>query len=111
MIVDADGTILARRGPEEGEGFACAEVRVGAAEPTQPIPMGFWSQPMAGLLVATWHYQKRHGQLSYRIRHALGAFPWQPVQNTNLPNHNPTLLDPPQHDAPTAEAVAEAVAG
>jgi predicted amidohydrolase len=111
MIVDSDGTILARRGPEEGEGFVCAEVTIGAAKPSQPIPMGFWSQPMAGLLVATWHYQKRHGQLSYRIRHALGGFPWQPVQNTDLPNHNPALVDPTQDGAAPAEAIAEVVAG
>jgi predicted amidohydrolase len=110
MIVDGDGTVLARRGPEEGEGFICADVTIGAVAPSQPIPMGFWSQPMAGLLVATWHQQKRHGQLSYRIRHALGGFPWQPVENTDLPNYNPALVPDAVESAPPAEVVAEAEA-
>jgi len=117
MIVDGDGTILARRGPEEGEGFICADVTVGTVAPSQPIPMGFWSQPMAGLLVATWHQQKRHGQLSYRVRHALGAFPWQPVPNTDLPNFNPaavseetTVVEPAQADAREVDAPEEVLA-
>lgn len=111
MIVDAGGVILARRGPGEGEGFICADVAVGAGAPSQPVPMGFWTQPMAGLLQATWHYQKRHGQLSYRLRHAVAGFPWQPAQNTDLPNHNPAVLPDAADQAPPAEAVAEAAAG
>lgn len=112
MIVDADGTVLARRGPEEGEGSICADVTVGTVAPTQPIPMGFWSQPMAGLLIASWHYQKRHGQLSYRIRHALGGFPWQPVENTDLPDYNPPVVfDTAAEDAAPADPVVEAVPG
>jgi predicted amidohydrolase len=111
MIVDAHGAILARRSAAEGEGVICADVAVGAVAPSEPVPIGFWSQPMAALLQATWHYQKRHGQLSYGIRHALGGFPWQPVENHDLPDYNPAVAPQAQQDAPAPEAAAEALIG
>jgi hypothetical protein len=95
MIVDAAGTILAHLGPEDYDAIACAEVEIGRREPSQPIPIGFWTQPMAGIVKFLWSYQKLHGRAAYAVRHALGGFPWQDYPPTDLPNHNPSA-------APTA---------
>ncbi|HEX9831610.1 MAG TPA: nitrilase-related carbon-nitrogen hydrolase, partial [Mycobacterium sp.] len=89
QIVDASGTILARLGPEDYNAIACAEVEIGPQEPIHPIPVGFWTQPAAGIVQALWHYQKLHGRISYKVRHALGGFPWQHDPPTDLPNYNP----------------------
>jgi predicted amidohydrolase len=110
QIVDASGTILARLGPEDYNAIACAEVEIGPQEPIHPIPVGFWTQPAAGIVQALWHYQKLHGRISYKVRHALGGFPWQHNPPTDLPNYNPAgapsqlALD----DLP-AESIEEAI--
>jgi hypothetical protein len=88
QIVDASGTILARLGPEDYNAIACAEVEIGPKEPILPIPVGFWAQPLAGTVQGIWHYQKLHGRISYKARHALGGFPWQHNPPTDLPNYN-----------------------
>lgn len=89
MVVDAEGTVLARLGPDDYDAIACAEVEIGRAEPIQPVPTGFWTQPMAGLVKAIWSYQKVHGRAEYAARYALGGFPWQHDEPTDLPNYNP----------------------
>jgi len=76
-------------GPEDYNAIACAEVEVGPQEPIHPIPIGFWTQPAAGIVQGLWHYQKLHGRISYKVRHALGGFPWQHNPPTDLPNYNP----------------------
>jgi predicted amidohydrolase len=89
MIVDAGGSVLARLGPEDYDAIACAEVEIGRREPVQPVPIGFWTQPMAGIVKFLWSYQKLHGRAAYSIRHALGGFPWQHNPPVDLPNYNP----------------------
>jgi hypothetical protein len=69
---------------------------------------------MAGIVQGIWHYQKLHGRISYKVRHALGGFPWQQGVPTDLPNYNPAsapseltlgdLADQPVEDAMTANA-------
>jgi hypothetical protein len=114
QIVDASGTILARLGPEDYNAIACAEVEIGPQEAIQPIPIGFWAQPAVGIVQGIWHYQKLHGRISYKIRHALGGFPWQQGVPTDLPNYNPAgassnptlngLTDEPVDETITANA-------
>lgn len=89
MVVDATGTVLARLGPEDYDAIACAEVEIGRQEPITQIPIGFWTQPMAGIVQALWYYQNPHGRVSYALRHALGRFPWQTDPPTDLPNYIP----------------------
>jgi len=109
MIVDAAGTIQARLGPEDYDAIACAEVEIGSREPIQPVPMGFWTQPMAGIVKGIWSYQKLHGRVTYSARHALGGFPWQHNPPTDLPNYNPPgASSVPMSAAPSDEPVEEA---
>jgi predicted amidohydrolase len=94
QIVDASGTIQAYLGPDDINAIACAEVEIGPQEPLYPIPTGFWTQPASGIVQALWHYQKLHGRISYKARHALGGFPWQHGVPTDLPNYNPADAAP-----------------
>jgi hypothetical protein len=81
--------VLARLGPGDYDAIACAEVEIGLRDPVQPVPIGFWTQPMAGIVKFLWSYQKLHGRAAYTVRHALGGFPWQDNPPTDLPNYNP----------------------
>jgi len=110
QIVDASGTIQAHLGPEDINAIACAEVEIGPQKPIQPIPIGFWAQPAAGIVQGIWHYQKLHGRISYKVRHALGGFPWQHNPPTDLPNYNPAggfsgFMSPDLADEPVEETM------
>jgi len=98
QIVDASGNVLVRLGPDDRNAIGFARVEIGAKEPIQPIPNGFWTQPMAGIVKAIWYYQNAHGRAAYALRHARHGFPWQDQRSRNLPNYIP---------APTLEIAAE----
>ena len=66
MIVDADGSVLAHRSREEGEGRAIADVRVGGIEPSEDPPDRFWIPELPLLIRFAWAYQNLHGRLYYR---------------------------------------------
>ena len=59
-ILDAQGTVLASRSSEEGEGLVVAEVTFGAVETTTVIPDRFWLRSRGLLPAFSWHF---HGVL------------------------------------------------
>jgi predicted amidohydrolase len=68
VVVDADGTVLARRDAAEGEGVVVADVRPRRVEPLA-APDRFWLHRRGALPAAVWSYQRAHGRRWYR-RHA-----------------------------------------
>jgi predicted amidohydrolase len=77
QIVAADGTLLARRTYEEGEGIAMAAVTLGAQPATDPLPERFWIPDLPGWARAVWKYQNAHGAREYQRVKRHGAFNWQ----------------------------------
>lgn len=66
QIVDADGTILARRSYEEGPGLVTANITLGRQEPSEPVPKGFWIPNMGTMYRLNWHHQNLCGKRAYR---------------------------------------------
>ena len=65
-IVDADGKLIAHRGPEEGEGIVCAEIFPQAKSNADKIPDRYWLRGKGFLPAIAWHYQKWLGRRWYR---------------------------------------------
>lgn len=66
QIVDARGTILARMGRSDGEGFIIAEVDLNDKQaPAEPIPDGFWIPDIPFPIRFAWWYQNLHGRWYY----------------------------------------------
>lgn len=77
QIVAADGTVLARRLYEEGEGVILARVTLGASQPVEPLPERFWIPELPAWTRAMWTYQNSHGAREYRRVKAARGFNWQ----------------------------------
>ncbi|MEX2195713.1 MAG: carbon-nitrogen hydrolase family protein [Thermoleophilaceae bacterium] len=69
-IVAGDGTVLAERSVDEGEGIVVADVELGAVEPSLPVPGGFWLHRRGPMAAFAWNYQRAHGRRAYRRRAA-----------------------------------------
>ena len=65
VIADAGGRVLARRDRREGPGFAIADVAIGRAAPTDPIPDTFWLHRRGIAGAITWNVQRLHGRRWY----------------------------------------------
>jgi hypothetical protein len=87
QVVERDGTILARLGYDDGEGYVAASVGLGSATPLDPIPSGFWMAPHPASMGLVWQLQNRFGRLSYAANKRRGRFPWQAQPATDLPNY------------------------
>jgi predicted amidohydrolase len=74
IVCDAEGRILAHRGPAEGPGIAIADVEPGRVPPADEVPDRFWLHRRDPLAAFVWAYQKAHGRRWYR-RHAFGRPP------------------------------------
>lgn len=91
QIVERDGTILARLNYEDGEGYVAAEVALAKPEPLDPIPTGFWHQPMSSVVQLVWYYTNLHGRLMYPLNKRRSAWSRKPA--SDLPNHVPADLE------------------
>ncbi len=89
QICDRDGTILARLSLEDGEGHVSADVRVGPAQPLDPVGDRYWIPKMSLLTHAAWLGMNTHGAVKYKVRHARKAFPWQQWPAGDLPDEIP----------------------
>jgi predicted amidohydrolase len=89
QVCERDGTVLARLALEDGEGHVCADVELAAATPLDAIPASYWIPHMTLTTHVAWHAMNAHGALSYRVRHARGAFPWQQWPAGDLPDETP----------------------
>ena len=99
QICDRDGAILARLSLEDGEGHVAADVELAAPEPLDAVEDRFWIPRMTLSTRLAWHTMNAHGALSYRARHARGAFTWQAWPAGDLPDEIPA---PGAGDAPAA---------
>lgn len=77
QICDQEGMILARLSLQDGEGFIAASIDLNAPKPLDEIQPRYWIPNMTPTSIAAWHLGNIHGDISYRVRHALKAFPWQ----------------------------------
>jgi predicted amidohydrolase len=68
LVAAADGSLLALRRPEEGSGFAVADVELGRVAPSEPIPDRYWLHRRGPLPALAWHTQRLHGRRWYRRR-------------------------------------------
>jgi hypothetical protein len=66
QIVDAHGTILARRTYSEGAGVITAEITLGTTTPDDEIPNRFWIPDLDPLYRAIWHHRNLAGRTAYR---------------------------------------------
>ncbi|MEV6102780.1 carbon-nitrogen hydrolase family protein [Nocardia sp. NPDC051981] len=66
LITTADGTVIAERRKEDGEGIVLGEITPGAQHPASTTPTGFWLHRRGALPSAAWHYQRWHGRRFYR---------------------------------------------
>ncbi|ULN51199.1 carbon-nitrogen hydrolase family protein [Mycolicibacillus parakoreensis] len=69
VVAAADGTVLARRGPDRGPGFALATITVARVPPPRRAPRGFWLHHRGPLPALAWAYQNRLGARWYRRHH------------------------------------------
>jgi len=65
-IVDADGTVLARRDRRDGEGVVVAEVTPGRREPLADLPERFWLHRRGAIGAWAWNAERLHGRRWYR---------------------------------------------
>lgn len=72
QIVDADGTVLARRDTREGPGIVSADITLGARTPLLPPGDDFWLPDLPLAMRAYWHQQNACGKSWYR-RHGRAA--------------------------------------
>jgi predicted amidohydrolase len=86
QIVDATGTVLARMGPEDGEGYVSAEVKFGRPLPSAPVPSGSWICYLDERVEASNLLRRAAGALHYRARHVAGAHPWQEWPSADFAN-------------------------
>lgn len=99
QVCDRDGTILARLTLEDGEGHVAADVDLTIpAAPLDPIEERFWIPRFTITTHLAWHTMNAQGAVSYRIRHARKAFPWQAWPAGDLPDEIP----PSPADTPAA---------
>jgi predicted amidohydrolase len=66
VIVDADGTVLARRDAADGEGVVVADVQPRRVAPTREAPDRFWLHRRGAVPAVVWNYQRLHGRRWYR---------------------------------------------
>lgn len=71
MLVESDGTVVARRTWREGEGVVTGELSPARVEPLEQPPDRFWLHKRGTLAAFAWNYQRLHGKRWYR-RHAPG---------------------------------------
>ncbi len=77
QIVAADGTLLARRLLEEGEGVILARVTLGSGPASDVLPERFWIPDLPLWARALWTQQNAHGVREYERVKAAGGFSWQ----------------------------------
>jgi len=77
QVVAADGTVLARRAREEGEGIAVARLTLAPAAPAETLPDRFWIPELPLVARAVWRYQNAHGTRAYQRVKAARGFAWQ----------------------------------
>lgn len=75
LIAAADGTVVAERGVNEGEGVVLGEITLERRPPALDPPAGFWLHRRGMLPAAVWHYQRWHGRRWYRRHVAPQAAP------------------------------------
>jgi predicted amidohydrolase len=73
QVVDADGTILARRTYLEGPGLATAHITPGTRPTSEPVPDGFWIPNLDALSKVNWYHQNHCGKKAYRRAKRRGA--------------------------------------
>jgi predicted amidohydrolase len=73
LIANADGTVVAERRAEEGEGVVLGEITLQRQPPRLEPPAGFWLHRRGMLPTAVWHYQRWHGRRWYRRHVAQNA--------------------------------------
>ena len=66
LIAAADGTVLAERRADQGEGVVLAEITPGSQPARLAPPAGYWLHRRGTLPTAVWHYQRWHGRRWYR---------------------------------------------
>lgn len=66
LIANADGTVIAERRADQGEGIVLAEITPGRQPARLAPPAGFWLHRRGTLPTAVWHYQRWHGRRWYR---------------------------------------------
>ncbi len=92
QVCERDGTILARLTLEDGESHASADVDLTVApSPVDPIRDRFWIPEFTLTTQAAWHAMNAQGALSYKLRHARRAFPWQAWPAADLPDDMPAV--------------------
>lgn len=65
LVAGADGRVLARRVPADGEGVAVADVEPGRTAPLDPVPDRFWLHRRGALPALFWTAQRVHGRRWY----------------------------------------------
>lgn len=66
LIATADGTVVAQRSADEGEGIVLGEIALQRQQVSRHPPAGFWLHRRGALPTAVWHYQRWHGRRWYQ---------------------------------------------
>jgi len=86
QIVERDGSILARLGPDDGEAHISAKVHLARPQPLDSILELDWIPPLGPTTRAAWRGLNVHGALTYRVKRLLRSHPWQSWPAADLPN-------------------------
>ncbi len=101
QICAADGTVLARRSLEEGEGHIFAEVQPGSVAPLDEVSDRFWIPVMTASTQAAWHVMNAQGRLDYTLKKLRRRHEWQSWPAGDLPDELPPVTGDEQHFATT----------
>mgnify|MGYP005838178143 CR=1 FL=1 len=66
QIIDRDGTLVARRGFDQGAGIVSGDISIGRTEPRLAIPERFWTPPKLGIARLLWWQQNACGKRVYK---------------------------------------------
>ena len=66
QILDKDGNMIARRGPEEGAGVVIGDIEIARVKPRAEIPDRFWLPPKLGFGKLLWWHQHPCGKAMYK---------------------------------------------
>jgi predicted amidohydrolase len=94
QIVDREGRVLALLGPDDGDGYVAAEVRLSDPDPLELVPDAEWTVHVTTSRRAGWAVQGMRGRTARRLRQRVRRLPSPRGPRRDLLAYNPPPAGP-----------------